>query len=689
MSKENILLLEIGCEEIPSRFINDALRQMARDADLLFTENQIGYKEIKTWATPRRLVLMVTCLDEVQPALVEVKKGPLVNIAYDESGNPTKALTGFLKSQGIGTEQIEVKAINGSEYITATINRAGEKTEDLLTGLLPRLIKSISFPRPMYWIKKDVKFARPIRWLLVLYKDQPLSISYAGLLSGNITYGHRFMAPGPFSVETADQYFKILDKNFVVLDQKKRTENICDQLQKTATALGGKAVVNEALLKEVTYLVEYPVAVGGSFDPSFLKMPHEVPMTSMQHHQRYFPVVNAKTGELMPLFIGISNNNYHDNIRKGYEKVLQARLSDGQFFYSEDTKKPLEEYIDQLKSVLYMESLGTLDQKRERLVKLADVLGEKIDLSTSDRDKVKRTAHLCKADLATNLVKEFPELQGIMGKEYALLAGERPDVAIAISEHYYPRFSGDQVPSSVLGALVSLADRLDTLVGCFARGLQPTGSQDPYALRRQAQGVIQILQELKMPLLFDDFLQSGYNIFVEHFPEVEIEAIEDQLKSFLFQRIKYQLKEKEVAYDIIEAVTAVHFYTVHELFERAHYMQNMRNTNAFSEVVATYNRIANLAGKSGGKTIAEELLVEGPEKILYNKLKEIEPVVEEFTGDYDKIVKTLSSCKKPVDDFFDHVMVMVEDEKLKRNRLNMLGRIKSAFNLIADFAKIQ
>ncbi len=691
MIKDNTLLLEIGCEEIPSRFIDDALKQMGKETGKLLEDSRLGYKTIDTWATPRRLVLVVNGLDELQPDLVEVKKGPPVNRAYDDSGKPTKALEGFLRKQGVGLEHVEKEIVNGSEYIIVTVKQSGEETKNLLKRLLPQLIGCISFPRPMYWAKKDIKFARPIRWLLAIYQDEPVEFNYSDLTSDHFTYGHRFISPGPFSVKFVSQYFDILKENYVILDQVKRAKVIRDQVEKKAAEIGGKALISKKLLEEVTYLVEYPEAIRGSFDSSFLEMPQEVAMTSMQYHQRYFPVTEPDTGKLMPSFIGVSNNGYHDNIRKGYEKVLQARLSDGRFFYEEDTKIKLEDYTERLKTVLFMESLGSLDQKRARLVNLAEILGRKIGLDEIELNKVKRVAHLCKADLATNLVNEFPELQGVMGREYALLSGELPEVADAIAEHYYPRYSGDRSPNGVAAALVSLADRLDTLVGSFVKGLQPTGSQDPYALRRQAQGALQIMVDLKLTLLFKDYLKSGYRVFTEHFPGVDFEeeVLDANLKAFFLQRVRHLLQEKKIAYDIIEAVMAVNFDTLYSLFDRAIYLNSKCGTELLAGLELTYTRIANLADKAGAETVNEDLLVENEEKKLFNKLKEIEPVIITAGDDYEIIMKNLSQFKLPVDDFFDHVMVMVDEQKIRNNRLNLLARIKRLYNRIADFSLIQ
>ncbi len=690
MKNKADLLLEIGCEEIPSRFIPGAMEQLETGAKNLFEENRLSFEKIETFATPRRLVLIVKNLDDEQADLVEKVKGPPLDRAYDNEGKPTRALEGFIKNQGVTLEQVEEGMIKEARYIFARREIPGLRTEKILPGLIPQLIKKLSFPRPMYWQSKDVRFARPIRWLLALYSDRPVLFSFAGIESGNKTRGHRFLAPGPFEIENVDHYLNCLEQNYIILDHNRRREVIRRQLEEKAAENDGVALIDDALLEEVTYLVEYPVAVDGSFDRSYLDLPQEVPITSMQYHQRYFPLVDKDSGCLLPYFVGISNNLFHPNIRKGYAKVLQARLADGRFFFNEDRKEPLEKYVDKLKSVVFLESLGNLDQKRARLVELTAVLGGLISLEPESIETARRIAHLCKADLVTGMVNEFPELQGVMGREYALLSGESSEVAHGIHEHYLPRYPGDDLPSRMEAALVSLADRVDTLAGCFAIGIQPTGSQDPYGLRRQAQGAVNILMAMDIKLPLHQYIKAALSIHAGNLGLDKDKTIEltSALEDFLVQRIRFAFREKGLAHEIVEAVLAVPLSTLSELIKRASTLEENMHEPLMEDIIIAYNRVSNLAGKAGAKDPDRELLLEKAEVDLYSIMQEVESALPGL-ADPSAILLALQKYRKPVDDFFDHVMVMVEDEKTRNNRLGLLAAIKGHFNKIADFSRLQ
>ncbi len=689
MTTAHTLLFEIGCEEIPSRFMPGALEQLKKEAAELLAGYRLKHGPVEAWGTPRRLTLVVAELEESQPDLVEQIKGPPVNRAYDENKNPTKALLGFIQGHGIKLDAVRQEELKGAGYIVIDKETRGRPTFKLLPELLPKLIQKLSFPRPMFWQQKDVRFARPIRWLLALYGNHPVRFSYAGIEAGGATYGHRFLAPGPFNVGSADHYFEILTANYVVVDPLRRREMILDQLNQKAEEQGGKALVDEGLLEEVTYLVEYPVAVGGAFDPAYLDLPQEVPITSMQSHQRYFPIVDKDSGRLMPSFVGISNNRFNPNISKGYAKVLSARLADGRFFFDEDRKVPLESYIEKLKNVVFLESLGTLDQKRLRLVELTEKLGVALKLPAGQVERAKRVAHLCKADLVTSLVKEFPKLQGVMGREYARLSGEKEAVAVGIYEHYLPRFSGDILPGSLEGALVSLADRIDTLAGCFAIGIQPTGSQDPYALRRQAQGAIAIMNSFGLQLTIDEFIGNGLDTIAEalKLDQAKKTELNGQLNDFLVQRIRFALQEKEIEHDLIEAVLGVPIKAVAEIFNRATVLKDYLNSPLLNEVVIAYNRVANLSGKTAGGEVDQGLF----ENIAEEELLRTRQAVENALKDHEDpafILEKLQILRQPIDNFFDSVLVMAEDEKLRNNRLNLLAALKKTFNHLADFSRL-
>ena len=690
MTVTHNLIMEIGCEEIPSRFIPKAMEQLKAEAAALLVENRLGFGSIETWATPRRLVILVSDLEIKQSDLVEKVKGPPVNRAYDDSGQPTKALKGFLQNQGVSMEKVGEETIKDACYVVVQKEITGLQTEELLPELLPRLIKKLSFPRPMYWQGKDVRFARPIRWLLALYHNKPVTFSYAGIQSGRVTYGHRFLAPGPFEIDSVNHYFRCLEDNYIVVDQNRRRKMILQQLKEKAAEHGGEALVDENLLEEVTYLVEYPVAIDGSFDRAYLDLPQEVPITSMQSHQRYFPIVEKDSGQLMPCFVGISNNRFHPNIRKGYAKVLQARLADGRFFYNEDCKDSLESHLEKLKSVIFLESLGSVDQKRLRLLELTGKLGAALKLSSGQIEKARRVAHLCKADLVTSMVKEFPELQGVMGREYARLSGEPEEVAVGIYEHYLPRYTGDKLPTAIEGALVSLADRIDTLAGCFAIGIQPTGSQDPYALRRQAQGAIATLLELEMELSLEDYIAHALDVLSI---DVNIDTenrrqVGQNLNDFLLQRIRFILQDRGIDHDVTEAVLAVPFKSTAEVYKKAEVLKDYLNGPLLDEVIIAYNRVANLAHKASGTEVDKTLFEDVSEKELFRSLKTAEETLRGLK-DPAQVLEQLQLLKQPIDNFFDNVMVMVEDETIRTNRLNLLSALKASFNILADFSKMQ
>ena len=689
----NDLLLEIGCEELPPRFIPAALKQLQSDMVARLEEHRLGFGRCSAWGTPRRLVLLVEDLASRQPHRRQKVKGPPLERAYDPSGAATEALRGFARSQGLSPEALTVEQVKGTPYLFAAKELPGEAAETLLPEILPRLLRGISFARPMYWDNKGDRFPRPVRWLLAFYGSQVIPFKFAGILSGKETFGHRFLAPGPFVVDSIPAYFDCLEQNRVVLDQEKRREKIRRELAEKAAAAGGYPLIDESLLEEVTYLVEYPVAVTGAFGRDYLELPREVLITTMQVHQRFFPVLGEDNGALEPSFIGISNNLYHENIRRGYEKVLGARLADARFFYNEDRKENLDIYAAQLTGVIFHEALGTLAEKQDRLVKVVEEIGERLGQSGSVVGRARRAAQLCKADLVTRMVREFPELQGVMGREYAALGGEDPQTATAIREQYLPRHSGDSPPATVEGALLSLADRADTLSGCFLAGIEPTGSQDPYALRRQGQGIIAVL----MAFEFDFTPSALLDIALQEHLEATPLSLERQkqlrgaLRDFMTHRLRFALQEGDLSYDVIEAVLGVPYHSVAELYARAAALEEHLRGESIKDISAAYIRVANLSRRADGEAVQRALLGEPAEKELYSRLLQIEPVLDQalLQRHYRSCFEQLALMKEPVDRFFDEVMVMVEEEQLQRNRLNLLASVKGLFNRLADFALLQ
>lgn len=691
MNKKD-LLLEIGTEEIPARFMEPALKQMEQIGTNLFQENRIEFDSVKAYGTPRRLTLFMERVGEKQADLEEQKKGPAKNSAFDLEGKPTRAAEGFARSQGVAVEDLVIKEFQGGEYVFAIRKVKGQDTHSLLPSMLENLIHQLYFPKPMYWASKEFRFARPIRWLLALYGKEEIRIRISDLDSGRFTYGHRFLALGPFEVKDISDYFRIMEDCFVVLDQEKRKNMIREQAQEAAQTLGGNPFMEEDLLEEVTYLVEYPRAVVGEFSPEFLEIPKEVLTTSMQSHQRYFPVVD-QSGNLLPNFITISNakEDIKGNIKVGNERVLRARLADARFFYQEDQKTTPEQYVDQLKNVLFQEGLGTLYEKTQRIVDLSEYMADRLGLGPGEKKNAARIAYLCKYDLLTSMVYEFPEVQGIMGREYSALAGDTEEVSRGIYEHYLPRFTGDDLPQSLPGSLVSIADKIDNIAGCFGIGIQPTGSQDPYALRRQALGIIYIMLDSKISLKLPELLSAAVDYYSTQNLTKEKEGIISEVMEFFRQRIRNIFLEKGLRYDLIDAVLSSGFQVVTDAYSRTISLSRVIDDPAFSRLMTAYTRTANLAKKSLDKEPVDSGLLEDPaEKELYEVYKRIseEVSIRLPSKDYDGVLEQLARMQEPVDYFFDQVMVMVDHDQVRNNRLNLLREIRDLFHEFADFGKI-
>jgi len=687
-------ILEIGTEEIPARFMPGALQQFKEKALELLKSNRVAFGEVETFGTPRRLVLFITDLADVQEDREERKKGPSKDAAFDAEGKPTRAALGFAEKQGVAIEQLELESSGKKEYLVAVQKIPGKKTPELLSELLPSLIKSIVFPKNMIWEQSRARFARPIRWLLCLFGEELVAFSYAGVSSGRETRGHRFINPGPFAVNSPAHYFTCLEEAGVVLDHKKRELMIREKVERAARSLGGVARLDTGLLQEVTFLVENPEAILCSYPESYLDLPGEVLVTTMQSHQRYFPVEDGK-GEIRPFFVAVSNNSSApaENIRRGNEKVLKARLADARFFYDEDVKVPLEGKVHELKNILFQENLGTLYEKTERLQALTRYLTENIfKLNDEESSASLRAAFLAKADLTTHMVGEFPELQGIMGREYALKSGEKEITATAIFEHYLPRFAGDALPSTTPGVVVALADKADHLAGCFAVGIRPSGSQDPYALRRYVLGILQIILYHRLSFSFSDLIRRSLLLLQKKLPHLnreEIEKLTDEIRRFAWQRLRYFFQEEGIDYDIIEAVLSITLDNVTALAGRIRFLQENRGSEELKDAASAYTRVANLARKaSPGITPQESYLTEEGEKQLYASLLRSREEMCLEDGNLAKVLQTLADLKRPVDAFFDQILVMVEDEKVRSNRLALLKELCDLYRQMADFSKI-
>lgn len=687
------LLLEIGTEEIPARFMPAILEQLKEKGTALLEEQHLSFNEAHTFGTPRRLVFYVTGLPVRQPDREEKKKGPARERAFDREGNPTAAALGFAAKLGLSVKELQLEKTDKGEYLVALQRVSGASTTDLLSEILPGLIKSLSFPKNMYWESSRFRFARPIRWLLCLLGGEQVAFQCAGLRSGRESYGHRFLAPGPFTVKDAQQYFALLPQKGIILDQGQRLQMIKAEVEKAAADHGAVAVLAEDLLQEVTFLVEMPQTLFCSFPESYLFLPREVLVTTMQSHQRYFPVEDRE-GQIRPFFVAVSNNPAapEENVRAGNEKVLKARLADARFFYEEDRRFPLETKVEQLKEILFQEKLGTVFDKMERLVALSTHLIPYLPgITEREKKAALRAARLCKADLATQMVGEFPELQGIMGREYALADGEDELTALAVYEHYLPRFTGDNLPKSRAGVLVALADKADHLAGCFAAGIRPSGSQDPYALRRQTLGLLQILLEHALPLSFSTLIGKALSLYQERLPALQVAETAAVIKDFAWQRLRHYLQERGIDYDLVDGVLATPLEDVSALWQRARFLQKKRSAEELALAAAAYIRVANLAQHAASDVDTDEKLMQDmAEKEIYRRFMETAPELQALLAadNYDAALSLLARFKETVDPFFDKVLVMVEDQKIRANRLALLSQIRAMYLQLADFSKI-
>ena len=683
MSKN--LLLEIGTEEVPAHVMPGILKQLKEHAEKAFQELRLDYQSVRTVGTPRRSALLVSGLAEKQEDVSSENRGPSVKIAFDADGKPTKAAEGFARGQKIDAKDLVAK----DGYVYAMVHQEGEATAKLLETLLPKLICELSFPNNMRWADLDFKFIRPLRWIVALFGSDVIPFEVAEVSSGRVSRGHRVLSQGNFEIADADSYEKACEEQFVIVDPEIRKEQIRTQLVKVAEERGGVAEITEDLLEEVLYLVEYPTALCGTFEEKYLKLPAEAVITPMRDHQRYFPV-KAADGSLMPIFITVRNGGkeHLETVQHGNERVLRARLEDAQFFFDEDRKKTLEGHREKLKTVVFQEGLGTVYEKSERLEKLSSFIAEKLQVSETDKENALRAAKLCKADLVTGMVTEFTELQGIMGREYAKLDGERDEVAIAIDEHYMPRFAGDRQPESTAGRIVSIADKLDTMVGTFSRGKIPTGSQDPFALRRQALGLVNMMMEAKYALSISSVVELAMDLYGIEDEEAR-KKMQKDVADFMRLRLKNVLADEKVRYDIVDAVLE-DVDDIYSVELRAQAVAGFLASEQAEKQVQAFVRAANLAKKAESSSIDAGLLKAAEENALYQVYASVSDEVQQLleAKDYEGALEALTRLAAPIDAFFDGVMVMDKDEKIKNNRLGLLKSIHIIVNKVADFNKI-
>ena len=683
-------LLEIGTEDVPARFLTGVLAELGEKATAFLTEARLKYSAAKTYGTPRRLVLLAEKVAEVQEAQVYEVKGPPCKAAFDASGQPTRAAVGFAKSQGVDVSSLVVRPVGNAEYVFAIKEEPGRQASEVLAELCPRIISSLSFAKPMRWGDKELRFIRPIRWLVALYGDKVVDFTLDGVKSGRESRGHRFLSAGPVKVENPEDYFTKMAANFVMVDPAERRRVIWKEAEKLAALENGFIRKDEELLEEVVNMVEFPTVFCGSFLKEYLDLPEPVLTTPMREHQRYFPVYDAG-GRLLPRFIAVHNSapEHTPTIRAGNENVLRARLTDAAFFYREDLALRLAERVEGLKKVVYQEELGTMYDKTERLTNLVGYLGGVLKVKKEVQAAASRAAFLSKADLLTNMVYEFPELQGVMGKVYALKDGETPAVAEALYEQYLPRFAGDSLPETIPGRLLSIADKVDSLVGCFGIGLIPTGSQDPYALRRQAFGVCHIVLEGRLPLSLSGMISTAYREYGGKLKQ-DGAAVVGELLGFFQQRLKAIFSERGIASDVTDAVLAVGFDDIYAAWLRAEALQSFKDRPPFIDVYTAYTRAANLSRGVPEREPDPARFADSAEYRLYNAAVALR---EEISGDlknrdYLKVLEKLSRLREPVDKFFDTVLVMDQDRTLRENRLALIKLVADLVRRVADLGRI-
>ena len=679
------LLFEIGAEEIPAGFMPNILGQLKQLAETKLNDAHLPFESIEIYGTPRRLALIVKGLADASAEISERHKGPSASIAYDADGNATKAAIGFARGKGLDVADLVVE----DGYIYAETKTAGVPAKDIVSEMLPQLITGLNFPKSMHWGDLDAKFVRPVRWLVALLDEEVIPVEFATVQSGNVSRGHRFLGADEITIKNATTYVDTLKENFVMVDQDARRELISKQLHDMAASKNASIVWDDDLLEEINYLVEWPTALCGGFEESYLALPDAAIITPMKDHQRYFPLV-GQDGKLLPMFLTVRNGSDHsiEVVQAGNERVLRARLDDAKFFFNEDRKKPLIDRQDGLTKIVFQEGLGNLADKTERLLKLGRVFGEECGLHEDAAVVLERATELAKTDLTTGMVTEFTELQGVMGKEYALLDGESPEVAEAIFEQYLPRFAGDVLPQTEAGKVLSIIDKVDNIVATFSRGLIPTGSQDPYALRRQTIGILNIL------------LGSDWNISLRPIFKASMELLNvaadkqeellNQVEEFFTLRLKNIFLDREVPHHVIDLLLSNNELSVAD----AEGLVNALLANRIDEnveLVQAYTRMYNLVKDVEYTGVNSDLLKEDAEKALFeaaSKASEASLAAWE-AGDYAAVVAVPATLVPTINQFFEDVMVMDKDEAIKANRLQLVRLAYSVMAIIGDISALK
>ena len=679
------LLFEIGAEEIPAGFMPNILGQLKQLAETKLNDAHLPFESIETYGTPRRLALIVKGIADASAEISERHKGPSASIAYDADGNATKAAIGFARGKGLDVADLVVE----DGYIYAETKTAGVPAKDIVSEMLPQLITGLNFPKSMHWGDLDAKFVRPVRWLVALLDEEVIPVEFATVQSGNVTRGHRFLGADEITIKNAASYVETLKENFVMVDQDARRELISKQLHDMAASKNASIVWDDDLLEEINYLVEWPTALCGGFEESYLALPDAAIITPMKDHQRYFPLV-GKDGKLLPMFLTVRNGSDHsiEVVQAGNERVLRARLDDAKFFFNEDRKKPLIDRQDGLTKIVFQEGLGNLADKTERLLKLGRVFGEECGLHEDAAVVLERATELAKTDLTTGMVTEFTELQGVMGKEYALLDGESPEVAEAIFEQYLPRFAGDVLPQTEAGKVLSIIDKVDNIVATFSRGLIPTGSQDPYALRRQTIGILNILLGSEWNISLRPIFKASMELL--NVAADKQEELLNQVEEFFTLRWKNIFLDREVPHHVIDLLLSNNELSVAD----AEGLVNALLANRIDEnveLVQAYTRMYNLVKDVEYTGVNSDLLKEDAEKALFeaaSKASEASLAAWE-AGDYAAVVAVPATLVPTINQFFEDVMVMDKDEAIKANRLQLVRLAYSVMAIIGDISALK
>ena len=679
------LLFEIGAEEIPAGFMPNILDQLKQLAETKLNDAHLPFESIATYGTPRRLALIVKGLADTSAEISERHKGPSASIAYDADGNATKAAIGFARGKGLDVDDLVVE----DGYIYAETKTAGVPAKDIVTDMLPQLITGLNFPKSMHWGNLDAKFVRPVRWLVALLDEEVIPVEFATVKSGNVTRGHRFLGADEITIKNAASYVDTLKENFVMVDQDARRELISKQLHDIAASKNASIVWDDDLLEEINYLVEWPTALCGGFEESYLALPDAAIITPMKDHQRYFPLVD-QDGKLLPMFLTVRNGSDHsiEVVQAGNERVLRARLDDAKFFFNEDRKKPLIDRQDGLTKIVFQEGLGNLADKTERLLTLGRVFSEECELHEDARVVLERATELAKTDLTTGMVTEFTELQGVMGKEYALLDGESPEVAEAIFEQYLPRFAGDVLPQTEAGKVLSIIDKIDNIVATFSRGLIPTGSQDPYALRRQTIGILNILLNSEWNISLRPIIVESMNLL--NVPADKQDELLGQVEEFITLRLKNIFLDREVPHHVIDLLLSNNELSVADAegLVKA-LLANRIDENV--ELVQAFTRMYNLVKDVTYTGVDESLLKEDAERALYEAAtKASEASIDAWdNNDYDAVVAVPATLVPTINTFFEDVMVMDRDEAIKANRLQLVRLAYSVMAIIGDISALK